>query len=62
MEIKHVCRHLEGVDLSAKMLAEARKKGVYNNLIKQDITDYLLNESLNFDYISRRMSSFILEI
>ena len=25
-------------------------KNIYNNLIKQDITDYLLNESLNFDY------------
>ena len=49
-EIKQVCGHLEGVDLSARMLAEAKKKNIYNNLIKQDIIDYLLNASLNFDY------------
>ena len=49
-EIKKVCKYLEGVDLSANMLAEAMKKNIYNNLIKQDIIDYLSNANLNFNY------------
>jgi predicted TPR repeat methyltransferase len=50
MEIKQFCEHLEGVDLSQKMLEKAKGKDVYNKLIKQDIVTYLSNESLNFDY------------
>ena len=50
VEIKQVCKHLEGVDLSRKMLDKAEKKNVYNKLVKQDILDYLSNTSLNFDY------------
>ena len=49
-EIKQICEHLEGVDLSEKMLDEAKKKNVYDKLIKQDIVSYLANASLNFDY------------
>jgi tetratricopeptide (TPR) repeat protein len=50
MEIKQFCEHLEGIDLSEKMLDKATEKNIYNKLIKQDIVDYLSNESLNFDY------------
>jgi len=50
MEIKQFCEHLEGVDLSEKMLDKAKQKNVYNKFIKQDIIDYLSNASLNFDY------------
>jgi len=50
MEIKQFCEHLEGIDLSEKMLDKAKEKNVYNKLIKQDILDYLSNASLNFDY------------
>ena len=50
MEIKQFCGHLEGIDLSEKMLDEAKGKCVYNKLIKQDIITYLSNENLNFDY------------
>jgi predicted TPR repeat methyltransferase len=50
MEIKQFCEHLEGVDLSEKMLDKATGKNVYNKLIKQDIVDYLSKERLNFDY------------
>jgi predicted TPR repeat methyltransferase len=32
------------------MLDKAKEKNIYNNLIKQDILDYLSNEDLNFDY------------
>ena len=49
-EIKQFCNNLEGIDLSTKMLDEAKKKNIYNNLIHQDIIDYLSNASLNFDY------------
>jgi predicted TPR repeat methyltransferase len=50
LEIKEFCEYLEGVDLSEKMLVESNKKSVYDNLIKQDIIEYLMNERLNFDY------------
>ncbi len=49
-EIKKFCKHLEGIDLSEKMLDEAKQKDVYDKLIKQDIITYLSNGSLNFDY------------
>ena len=49
-EIKNFCGYLEGIDLSAKMLNEAKKKKIYNKLIKKDILTYLSTESLNFDY------------
>ena len=50
IEIKQCCEHLEGVDLSEKMLDVAKEKNVYDKLIKQDILTYLSNASLNFDY------------
>ena len=50
VEIKQFCEHLEGIDLSEKMLDKAKGKNVYTKLIKQSIVDYLSNASLNFDY------------
>ena len=50
MEIKQFCEHLEGIDLSRKMLDKVKEKNVYNKLIKQDIVGYLSNAILNFDY------------
>ena len=50
VEIKQFCEHLEGIDLSEKMLNKAKEKDVYNKLIKQDIVDYLSNATLDFDY------------
>ena len=50
MEIKQFCEHLEGIDLSQKMLDKAKEKDVYHKLIKHDIVDYLSNAILNFDY------------
>ena len=32
------------------MLDEAKKKNIYNKLIKQDFVNYLLNENLDFDW------------
>ncbi len=50
VEIKQFCENLEGIDLSEKMLRQAKGKNIYNKLIKEDIVDYLSNSSLNFDY------------
>jgi predicted TPR repeat methyltransferase len=50
VEINQFCKHLEGIDLSQKMLDKAKRKDVYHKLIKHDIVDYLSNASLNFDY------------
>jgi predicted TPR repeat methyltransferase len=50
VEINQFCKHLEGIDLSRKMLDKAKEKDVYHKLIKRDIVDYLSNASLNFDY------------
>ena len=49
-EVSQFSEYLEGVDLSEKMLAEAKKKNIYNKLIKQDIFSHLQNASLDFDY------------
>ena len=49
-EINQVCAHLKGLDLSQKMLFEAKRKGIYDELIKQDILGYLASADLNFDY------------
>lgn len=42
---------LEGVDLSARMLAEARRKGIYDHLEKADLVSYLLGEPGSADLI-----------
>ena len=49
-EIRQHCDYLEGVDLSGKMLSEARRKNVYDKLIREDIVDFISEKSLNFDY------------
>ena len=44
------CARLEGVDISEKMLAKAREKGIYDHLVAQDLVSYLSHEPLNFDF------------
>lgn len=44
-------RRLVGVDLSAAMIGECRRKGVYNELHAGDIEDYLARTSERFDLI-----------
>ena len=40
-ELRGTVRRLEGVDLSAAMLAEARRKGIYDRLVKADLSAFL---------------------
>lgn len=49
-ELFGLVNKIEGIDLSLSMLSEAERKGVYNQLTKADIFNYLSKEYLNFDY------------
>ena len=40
-EIRALCERLEGVDLSARMLAEARRKGLYDSLVHAELVEFL---------------------
>jgi predicted TPR repeat methyltransferase len=44
-------RRLVGVDLSAGMLAQAKARNVYDELVKRELTDYLTDSSGSFDVI-----------
>jgi predicted TPR repeat methyltransferase len=44
-------RHLIGVDLSSKMLEVARQRGVYNELHKAELTQFLWDHAGSFDVI-----------
>ena len=48
--IKQFCSVLEGVDVSNKMLEQAKTKNVYGKLTHADILEYLSNYELDFDY------------
>jgi len=44
-------RRLVGVDLSARMIAQARARKVYDELVKRELTDYLSHSTGAFDVI-----------
>jgi len=44
-------RRLEGLDLSPRMLAEARKRGLYDALHEADLLDWLPGKAASFDLI-----------
>jgi len=46
--IRSVCDRLEGVDLSAGMLAEARRKGLYDALWQAELLGFLMTDSGGF--------------
>ncbi len=49
--IRPYARHLVGVDLSRKMLDEATKRGVYDDVRKAELTEYLRGCNASFDVI-----------
>ena len=61
LELKKYCNYLEGIDLSIKMIEEAKEK-VYDKLIQTEIIDYLTNNTLNFDFFIVLMYLYMLEI
>jgi len=44
-------RRLVGVDLSARMMAQAGARGVYDELVKSELTEYLRRSPASFDVI-----------
>ncbi|MBF0565774.1 MAG: tetratricopeptide repeat protein [Nitrospirae bacterium] len=50
--LKLFSRHLTGVDLSASMLKEAAKRGLYDELVKDELTGYMLKHTARFDLIA----------
>ena len=49
-EIRQISKNLDGIDISQKMLNLAKKKKVYDNLIKENILTFLSKGILNYDY------------
>lgn len=47
--LKELTRHLTGVDVSAKMLALAKEKDVYDELIESDLVSFLIETDNRFD-------------
>jgi predicted TPR repeat methyltransferase len=50
-QIHSYCSNLVGIDLSKNMLAQAKQKSIYNQLIHQDISEYLFQNELHFNFI-----------
>ncbi|MBF0563992.1 MAG: tetratricopeptide repeat protein [Nitrospirae bacterium] len=50
--LKLFSRHLTGVDLSHSMLNEAGKRGLYDSLVKDELTSYLGKHNEAFDLIA----------
>jgi predicted TPR repeat methyltransferase len=48
---RDLARTLTGVDLSPAMLAQARKRGVYDELVENDIATFLLSSTAQYDLI-----------
>lgn len=49
--LKPLARTMTGVDLSPKMLEMARKRGLYDDLVCSDLTDFLLPHTARFDLV-----------
>jgi predicted TPR repeat methyltransferase len=49
-ELRKDCTRLTGIDLSKKMLAQARKREIYDSLSHTEIVQYLSDKELDFDY------------
>lgn len=49
--LKDISNRLVGIDLSSKMLEEARQRGIYDELIQADIMDFLERAGNTYDLI-----------
>ncbi len=50
--LRGLARHLTGIDLSPRMLAQARERGLYDRLIEGDIVQALAGQSACFDLVT----------
>ena len=49
--LRPLARRLTGVDLSSKMLDQARSRGIYDELIREDLTQFLQHAERKFDVV-----------
>ena len=49
--LRHYAARLVGVDLSARMLDQARERDTYDELVKSELTEYLRSNAVAFDVI-----------
>ena len=49
-KIRTFSKNIDGIDISQKMLSLAKKKKVYDNLIKDNILNFLSTSILKYDY------------
>jgi predicted TPR repeat methyltransferase len=50
--LKAFAAHVDGVDLSAQMLAQAQRLGVYDQLVAADVTEYLKSADGHYDVVN----------
>ncbi len=50
--IRHQARRLEGVDLSAAMLAKAKEKGIYDALHRSELLAFLTSRTRDYDAVT----------
>jgi predicted TPR repeat methyltransferase len=51
-EIRSLCDRLEGIDLSARMLSEARRKGIYDRLEQAELVESLATDPGDIDLLT----------
>ncbi|MEO6013858.1 MAG: methyltransferase [Devosia sp.] len=51
LEMRPFCARLEGVDLSSRMLAEAREKGCYDRLVQAELVEFLGSDVGHIDLL-----------
>ncbi len=50
--LKNFCNHLTGVDIAEKMLAQAREKNCYDQLVHAEVVDFLKRANTPYDLIT----------
>ncbi|MFK7824272.1 MAG: tetratricopeptide repeat protein [Oligoflexales bacterium] len=51
LKLENICKYMDGVDLSGKMLMQAQQKKIYRKLHKSDLIDYLLQCNQSYDLV-----------
>ncbi len=50
--VRGIARRLDGVDLSQAMLEKAREQGIYSNLYRADLVEFLLGRPASYDLVT----------